>query len=248
MRLKDKVAIITGSSKGIGFTTALTFAREGAKVVVCGSSQENADKAVKQLLSELPEAQAIGFKANVTDRAEIDAMVATVKEKWGKIDILVNNAGITADAMLRKMTEEQFDKVINVNLKGVFNCTKAVLETMLEQGNGSIVNCSSVVGIYGNVGQTNYAAAKWGVIGMTKSWAKELGRKGIRVNAVAPGYTHTSMMDTVPENILKALAEKTPLQRLGKPEDIANAYLYLASDEAAFVTGTTLCVDGGLVI
>lgn len=248
MRLKDKVAIITGSSKGIGFTTALTFAREGAKVVVCGSSQENADKAVKELLAQLPEAQAIGFKANVTDRAEIDAMVAAVKEKWGKVDILVNNAGITADAMLRKMTEEQFDKVIDVNLKGVFNCTKAVLEIMLEQGSGSIVNCSSVVGIYGNIGQTNYAAAKWGVIGMTKSWAKELGRKGIRVNAVAPGYTHTSMMDTVPENILKALAEKTPLQRLGKPEDIANAYLYLASDEAAFVTGTTLCVDGGLVI
>lgn len=248
MRLKDKVAIITGSSKGIGFTTALTFAREGAKVVVCGSSQENADKAVKELLAVFPDAQAIGFKANVTDRAEMDALVAAVKEKWGRVDILVNNAGITSDAMLRKMTEEQFDKVIDVNLKGVFNCTKAVLETMLEQGSGSIVNCSSVVGIYGNVGQTNYAAAKWGVIGMTKSWAKELGRKGIRVNAVAPGYTHTSMMDTVPENILKALAEKTPLQRLGKPEDIANAYLYLASDEAAFVTGTTLCVDGGLVI
>lgn len=248
MRLNEKVAIVTGSSKGIGFVTALTFAKEGAKVVICGSTQENADKAVKELLAQLPEAQVIGFKANVTDRAEIDAMVAAVKEKWGRVDVLVNNAGITSDAMLRKMTEEQFDKVIDVNLKGVFNCTKAVLETMLEQGSGSIINCSSVVGIYGNVGQTNYAAAKWGVIGMTKSWAKELGRKGIRVNAVAPGYTHTSMMDTVPENILKALAEKTPLQRLGKPEDIAYAYLFLASDEAAFVTGTTLCVDGGLVI
>ncbi len=248
MRLKDKIAIVTGSSKGIGFTTAVTFAKEGAKVVVCGSTQENADKAVKELLEQLPEAQVMGFKANVTDRAEIDAMVATVKEKWGRVDILVNNAGITKDAMLRKMTEDQFDQVIDVNLKGVFNCTKAILETMLEQGSGSIVNCSSVVGIYGNVGQTNYAAAKWGVIGMTKSWAKELGRKGIRVNAVAPGYTHTSMMDTVPETILKALADKTPLQRLGRPEDIANAYLFLASDEAAFITGTTLCVDGGLVI
>lgn len=248
MRLKDKVAIITGSSKGIGFETALLFAKEGAKVAVCGSTQENADKAVKSILEQVPGAELIGFKANVTNRAEIDAMVAGVKEKWGRIDILINNAGITADAMLKKMTEEQFDKVINVNLKGVFNCTKAVLDTMLEQGKGSIVNCSSVVGIYGNIGQTNYAATKWGVIGMTKTWAKELGRKGIRVNAVAPGYTHTSMMDTVPENILKALAEKTPLQRLGRPEDIAYAYLYLASDEAAFVTGATLCVDGGLVI
>jgi len=246
LRLKDKVAIITGSTKGIGMETAKTFAREGAKVVICGTRES----AIKEVVEEIKAAgaEALGFKVDVSKRAQVDEMVAEVKKAWGRIDILVNNAGITADAMLKKMTEEQFDKVININLKGVYNCAQAVLEIMTEQGKGVILNASSVVGIYGNLGQTNYAATKWGVIGMTKTWAKELGRKGIRVNAVAPGFIMTPMLETVPEKVLDGLKEKTPLQRLGKPEDIANAYLFLASDEASFVTGTVLSVDGGLVI
>ena len=246
MRLKDKVAIVTGSTKGIGKETAMVFAREGAKVVICGTRES----AIKEVTEEIKSkgAEALGFKVDVGNRAQVDEMVAEVKKVWGRIDILVNNAGITADAMLRKMTEEQFDKVININLKGVYNCAQAVLDTMTEQGSGVILNASSVVGIYGNIGQTNYAAAKWGVIGMTKTWAKELGRKGIRVNAVAPGFVMTPMLETVPEKVLDSLREKTPMQRLGKPEDIANAYLFLASDEASFITGTVLSVDGGLVI
>jgi 3-oxoacyl-[acyl-carrier protein] reductase len=246
VRLKDKVAIITGSTKGIGMETAKTFAREGAKVVICGT-RENA---IKEVVEEIKStgAEALGFKVDVSNRTQVNEMVAEVKKAWGKVDILVNNAGITADAMLKKMTEEQFDAVININMKGVFNCAQAVLDTMTEQGGGVILNATSVVGLYGNVGQTNYAAAKWGVIGMTKTWAKELGRKGIRVNAVAPGFIKTPMTDAVPEKVLEMMKEKAPLQRLGEPEDIANAYLFLASDEASFITGTVLSVDGGLVI
>lgn len=246
MRMKDKVAIVTGSTKGIGKETAKTFAREGAKVVICGTHED----AVKEVVAEIKAAgaEALGFKVDVSKRADVDVMVAEVLKVWGRIDILVNNAGITADAMLKKMTEEQFDRVININLKGVFNCAQAVLETMTQQGSGVILNASSVVGLYGNVGQTNYAASKWGVIGMTKTWAKELGRKGIRVNAVAPGFIMTPMTEAMPEKVLEMMKEKAPLQKLGKPEDIANAFLYLASDEASFVTGTVLSVDGGLVI
>lgn len=246
MRLKDKVAIITGSTKGIGKETAITFAREGAKVAICGTRED----AIKEVVSEIEAmgAEALGFKVDVSKRAQVDEMVAEVKKAWGRVDILVNNAGVTADAMLKKMTEEQFDKVININMKGVFNCAQAVLDIMTEQGSGVILNATSVVGLYGNVGQTNYAAAKWGVIGMTKTWAKELGRKGIRVNAVAPGFIMTPMTEAVPEKVLDMMKEKAPLQRLGNPEDIANAYLFLASDEASFVTGTVLSVDGGLVI
>jgi len=246
LRLKDKVAIVTGSTKGIGYETVKTFAREGAKVVICGT-RENA---INEVVEEIKAAggEALGFKVDVSNRAQVDEMVAEVKKIWGRIDILVNNAGITADAMLKKMTEEQFDRVININLKGVFNCAQAVLETMTGQGSGVILNATSVVGLYGNIGQTNYAAAKWGVIGMTKTWAKELGRKGIRVNAVAPGFITTPMTEAVPEKVLDMMKEKTPLQRLGKPEDVANAYLFLASDEASFITGAVLSVDGGLVI
>lgn len=246
MRLKNKVAIITGSTKGIGMETAKTFAREGAKVVICGTRENAINEVVEEIKST--GAEALGFKVDVSKRAQVDEMVAEVKKAWGRVDILVNNAGVTADAMLKKMTEEQFDKVININLKGVYNCAQAVLETMTEQGSGVILNATSVVGLYGNIGQTNYAAAKWGVIGMTKTWAKELGRKGIRVNAVAPGFIMTPMTEVLPEKILDMMKEKAPLQRLGTSEDIANAYLFLASDEASFVTGTVLSVDGGLVI
>jgi 3-oxoacyl-[acyl-carrier protein] reductase len=246
MKLKDKVAIITGSTQGIGKETAKTFAREGAKVVIAGIGEQAVKAAVEEL--KAAGAEVLGFEVDVTKRAQIDEMVAEVKKAWGRIDILVNNAGITADSMFRKMTEEQFDRVIDINLKGVYNCAQAVLETMIEQESGVILNSSSVVGIYGNVGQTNYAAAKWGVIGMTKTWAKELGRKGIRVNAVAPGFIMTPMTAAMPDKVLDMMKEKAPLQRLGTPEDIANAFLFLASDEASFVTGTVLSVDGGLVI
>lgn len=247
MRLTGKVAIITGGGRGIGEYTAIKFAQEGASVVVADVNQENIDSVVKKV-RELGQV-ALGLIVDVTDRISVDDMVAKTVKKFGQVDILVNNAGITADAQLLKMTEEQFDKVINVNLKGVYNCGQAVAKVMAEQETGGVIlNASSIVGVYGNFGQTNYAATKWGVIGMTKTWAKELGRKGIRVNAVAPGYTMTPMLETVPDKVLDMLRSKSPLGRLGTPEDIANAYAFLASDEAGFITGAVLCVDGGAVL
>ncbi|MCG0278619.1 MAG: 3-oxoacyl-ACP reductase FabG [Thermanaeromonas sp.] len=246
MRLKDKVTIITGGAKGIGKETALLFAREGAKVVICDFDEEAGQKTLEELRAT--GAAALFFKVDVTDRASVQAMVEATKKEFGRIDILINNAGITSDALLTKMTEEQWDKVIAVNLKGVFNCTQAVVPVMLEQGSGVILNASSVVGVYGNIGQTNYAATKAGVIGMTKSWAKELGRKGIRVNAVAPGFILTDMTAKVPQKILDMMKEKTPLGRLGLPQDVAAAYLFLASDEASYINGQVLGVDGGLMI
>ncbi len=175
-------------------------------------------------------------------------MVKETHERYGKIDILIINAGIVQDALIIKMTEEQWDRVINVNLKGAFNCIKAVVDVMINQGSGVIINASSIVGVYGNIGQANYASAKAGLIGMTKSLAKELGRKGIRINAVAPGFIRTPMVGGVPEKVLEMVKEKTPLRRLGEPRDIAYAYLYLASDEAGFVNGAVIPVDGGLVL
>ncbi|MDI9483952.1 MAG: 3-oxoacyl-ACP reductase FabG [Bacillota bacterium] len=246
MRLKDKVAIITGAANGIGAATAEIFAREGAKVVVADFDRENGEKIAEQL--NKGGAEAFFFKVNVVDAENVQELMDKTLERFGKIDILVNNAGITADGWLVKMTEEQWDRVIDVNLKGVFNCSKLAAKIMMDQGHGVILNATSVVGLYGNMGQSNYAATKFGVIGLTKTWAKELAPRGIRVNAVAPGYTMTSMMDTVPEKLLESLKEKTPLKRLGQPEDIAYAYLYLASDEAAYVNGEILSVDGGLVI
>lgn len=245
MRLKDKVAIITGGARGIGKETALLFAREGAKVVICDFDAQ-AGEATAGELRELTEARF--FQVDVTSRAGVQAVADGTMAQFGRIDVLVNNAGITADALLTKMTEEQWDKVMAVNLKGVFNCTQAVAPVMLEQGSGSIINASSVVGVYGNVGQTNYAATKGGVIAMTKSWAKELGRKGIRVNAVAPGFIITDMTARVPQKVLDLMKEKTPLGRWGYPMDVANAYLFLASDESSFINGIVLQVDGGLVI
>jgi len=185
---------------------------------------------------------------DVTNFENVTAQVGEILQKFGKIDALINNAGITRDSTLLKMKEEQFDQVIDVNLKGVFNCGKAVAAVMAEQKSGVIINTSSVVALYGNFGQTNYVATKTGVIGMTKVWARELGRKGIRVNAVAPGFIATEMVLSVPDKILDGLRDKTPLGRLGEPQDIANAYLFLASDEASFISGTVLSVDGGLVI
>ncbi len=246
MRLKDKVAVITGAASGIGATTAEIFAREGAKVVVADFDQENGEKVAEQLKKS--GAEAFFFKVNVADAENVGQLMDKTLKTFNRIDILVNNAGITQDGWLVKMTEEAWDRVMDVNLKGVFNCSKLAAKIMMDQGKGVILNATSVVGLYGNMGQSNYAATKFGVIGLTKTWAKELAPRGIRVNAVAPGYTMTAMMDTVPEKLLESLKEKTPLKRLGQPEDIAYAYLYLASDEAAYVNGEILSVDGGLVI
>ena len=239
-RLKDKVAIITGAAKGIGFSTAQRFAQEGAIVILADMNLES----VKGAAAQIPSAEA--FAMNVTDRASIQAVVDQVMQKHGRIDILINNAGITQDARLVKMTEAQFDAVIDVNLKGVFNCTQLIVPHMLEAGSGSIVNASSVVGIYGNFGQTNYSATKFGVIGFTKTWARELGPKGIRVNAVCPGFIATEMVKAMPENILQDIERRSWLGRLGTPEEIANVYLFLASHEASFINGVALEVSGGI--
>lgn len=246
MRLKDKVSIITGAGRGIGQATALKFAREGAKVVVCDLTEESLAQTVS--LCERAGAPTLGCVANVTDIQSLRAMVQTIVAQWGRIDCLVNNAGIVADAQLKSMTEDQFDKVIAVNLKGVFNCTKAVVDTMLAQQSGVILNASSIVGLYGNFGQTNYAASKFGVIGMVKTWARELGRRGIRSNAVCPGFISTSILATIPEKVIKALEDKVPMGRLGKPEDVANTFAFLASDEAAYINGAVIEVSGGLTI
>jgi 3-oxoacyl-[acyl-carrier protein] reductase len=246
MRLNGKICIITGAAQGIGLATALKFAREGATVVVCDLKREALDAAVAQCHAAGGRAEA--HVVDVTDRAQVDAMVAAVKSRHGRIDVLVNNAGITRDARLQKMTEAQFDQVIDVNLRGVFHCAQAVADTMVAQGSGVILNASSVVGLYGNFGQTNYAATKFGVIGFTKTWSRELGPKGVRVNAVAPGFIETPILATIPEKVLGHMREQVPLKRLGRPEEIANAYAFLASDEASYVNGAVLEVSGGMTV
>jgi 3-oxoacyl-[acyl-carrier protein] reductase len=246
MRLKDKVAIITGAANGIGLAAAKTFTVEGAKVAMADFDEA----AGSQRAAELKEDgfDVAFFQVNVADRSSVDAMVHSVLGHFGKIDILINNAGITRDGMLHKLAVEDFQKVVDVNLTGVFNCAQAVVPAMVQQGSGKIINTSSVSGVYGNVGQTNYAATKAGVVGMTKTWAKELGRKGINVNAVAPGFIETGMTAKVPDKVLEQMKLLVPLGRLGLPQDIANAYLFLASDESNYVNGTTLHVDGGIMM
>ena len=246
MRLKDKICIVTGAAQGIGLATAAKFAAEGAVVIVCDVKPAAIDAAVTHCVQAGGRAE--GHVVDVTDRAQVDAMVAAVKARHGRIDVLVNNAGITKDARLVKMTEAQFDAVIDVNLRGVFHCAQAVAETMSAQGGGVILNASSVVGIYGNFGQTNYAASKFGVIGFTKTWSRELGPKGVRVNAVAPGFVETPILSTIPEKVLDHMREQVPLHRLGKPEEIANVYAFLASDEASYVNGAVIEVSGGMTV
>jgi 3-oxoacyl-[acyl-carrier protein] reductase len=252
MRLKDKVCLITGGAAGIGKATAIKFAKEGAKVVLC-----DVDLEAGQALAEELGNGAVCYKVDVTNREAVQEWVDDVVEKYGRIDVLVNNAGITRDGLFVKykngelvsqMSEENFDLVIKVNLKGVFNCAQAVTPQMIKQGGGVILNASSIVGLYGNFGQTNYAATKFGVIGMTKTWSRELGRHNIRVNAICPGFILTEMVQKMPEKILEGLAAKTPLGRMGKPEDVANLYCWLASDEAAYISGTAISIDGGMIL
>lgn len=237
MRLEGKVAIITGGARGIGSEIAKLYSKEGAIVIAADMSD---------LTFEAPNVE--GFKLNVTDVNSCQKVVDYAIEKYGKIDILVNNAGITRDALTNKMTDEMWNLVIDVNLKGVFNLTRLVGPQMMTQGNGSIINISSVVGEYGNIGQANYAATKAGVIGLTKTWAKEFARKGaaVRVNAIAPGYVMTDILKTVPQDLLDKFAKLTMLGRLGQPEEIAKAALFLASDDSSYVTGHTLSVNGGM--
>ena len=252
MRLQDKVCLITGGAAGIGKATAIKFASEGAKIVLCDVNEE----AGKAFAEELGNGASF-YKVDVTNREDVQAWVDDVVAKYGRIDVLINNAGITRDGLFVKykndelvsqMSEEAWDMVINVNLKGVFNCAQAVTPTMIKQESGVILNASSIVGLYGNFGQTNYAATKFGVIGMTKTWSRELGKYNIRVNAVCPGFILTEMVKKMPEKILDNLAAKTPLKRMGIPEDVANVYCWLASDEASYVHGTTISVDGGMVL
>jgi 3-oxoacyl-[acyl-carrier protein] reductase len=244
--LEKKVAIITGGADGIGKAAVIRFAEEGAKVIIWDLNVEKGNETADALCNK-------GFqvsfqKVNTADFSQVEQAAKECIENHGQIDILINNAGITRDSTLKKMTPESWQQVIDVNLTGVFNCTKVVSAYMTERNYGRIINTSSVVALYGNFGQTNYVATKAALIGMTKTLGKELGRKGITVNAVAPGFIATEMVKKMPEQVLEGMKDKTPVGRLGKPEEIAYAYLFLASDEAAFINGAVLSVDGGVVI
>ncbi|MFX3674851.1 MAG: 3-oxoacyl-ACP reductase FabG [Paenisporosarcina sp.] len=246
MRLVNKVAIITGGANGIGLAACKRFAEEGAKVIMAdydeqaGCLQENSLKEQGYDVTFL--------KVDVADRTSVDLLVKNTLKTYGTIDILINNAGITKDSMFLKMEPTDFQRVLDVNINGVFNCTQAVISHFIEKSSGKIINTSSVTGVYGNVGQTNYAASKAAVIGMTKSWAKEFGRKGIQVNAVAPGFIATSMVEKIPQSMLEKMVSAVSLQRLGQPEDVANAYLFLASNESDYITGHVLHIDGGVMM
>ncbi len=255
IELKNRVAVITGGANGIGRETALAFARAGAAVALWDMAEAGGRAVAAEI--ERSGGRAAFHRVDVSVRAEVEAAVAAVVEQWSRIDVLINNAGILRDAQLLRvkdgqvagrMSEADFDAVIAVNLKGVFNCTQAVAPVMIGQGYGRIISASSVVGLYGNFGQTNYVAAKAGVIGMTRVWARELGKRGITVNAVAPGFIETDMTRGMPERVLAGMIEHTPVGRMGQPADVASAYLFLASDEAGFINGHVLNVDGGLVV
>jgi 3-oxoacyl-[acyl-carrier protein] reductase len=245
MRLKGKIALITGGAGGIGFETAKHFIVEGASVMIADINRNILAESV-EILARTGIAE--GIVLDVTDFSAVHMAIEEIVKKHGRLDILFNNAGITADAQLLKMTEDQFDRVVSVNLKGVFNCAHAVAPYMVQQGYGKIINTSSVVAHNGNFGQTNYAATKAGVIAMTKTWARELARKGVNVNAVAPGYILTDMVKTVPEKVLEALSEKASMRRLGEPAEIAEVVVFLASDESSYINGAVICADGGMTL
>ncbi|MEM7549380.1 MAG: 3-oxoacyl-ACP reductase FabG [Bacteroidota bacterium] len=245
-RLKDKIIIITGGAKGIGKTSSLVLAREGAHIVIWDIDKDSCEQTVKEITD-----QGMNASYHLVNTTNVESTTSTASKviaELGRIDVLINNAGITRDATIKKMTHKEWTDVIDVNLTGVFNCTKAIVPQMIEQESGRIINTSSVVGLYGNFGQVNYAATKSGLIGMTKTLAKELGKYNITVNAVAPGFIATDMIKTIPEKVIDMMKSKTPLRRLGTPEDIANVYLFLSSEESSFVSGTVLSVDGAISI
>lgn len=246
MRLQDKVAIVTGSARGLGKAMVLRMAAEGAKVVITDINLE-ACQGVKAEIEQMG-GTALAIKCDVTKREEVEALVEETVNKLGKVDILVNNAGITRDAQLIKMSDEQWDMVLNTNLKSMFLCSQTASKVMIQAGQGRIINISSVAGEEGNFGQVNYSAAKAGAIGMTKTMSKELGRKGITVNAIAPGLILTEMSDLIPEKVKEQLIARIPVGRGGQPVEVANAVLFLASDEAAFITGQVLNVNGGMYV
>ncbi len=253
--LAGKVVIVTGAAAGIGCATAMAFAKEGCRVAGWDVADAKAQSAVDQW--KAAGGEAMFQKVDVTHGTDVAAAVDAIVGTWGRVDVLVNNAGVLRDAQLIKwkdgaqvgmMSDEGFDLVINVNLRGPFLCTRAVVPHMIKAGGGAVLNASSVVGLYGNYGQTNYVATKAGLIGMTRTWARELGKYKIRVNAVAPGFVATEMVKAMPEKVLEGMIARTPIGRMGRPEDIANAYVWLASDAAAFVTGAVISVDGGIVV
>lgn len=245
MRLNGKTAVITGGANGIGLETVRLFAREGANVAFVDRDEEVGKRQEVELKDTFSNVKF--YYADVTERNSVDTMVKQVAEDFGGIDILINNAGITRDKTLMKLTVEDFQSVLDVNLTGVFHCTQAIVPYMLERGKGKIVNSSSIAGLGGNIGQTNYSASKAGVVGMTKTWAKELGRKGINVNAVAPGFIETNMTAAIPDHLKMQMQMITASPRFGKPSDVANAYLFLASEESDFVNGHVLSVDGAMM-
>ena len=244
IRLKGKVAIITGGSRGIGFATADAFLREGATVILTASTQESADKAVKKLKEKYPDSTVAGISPNLSDSKEVQDAFVIATAQYGCVDILVNNAGISESTPFMDYTEETFDKVMDLNVKGVFTATRAAIECMVAKGGGVILSTSSMVSISGQPSGFAYPASKFAVNGLTVSLARELGPKGIRVNAVAPGITETDMMKAVPKEVIDPMIQRIPLRRLGRPEDIANAFVFLASDEASYITGVVLSVDG----
>lgn len=244
MRLKDKVAIITGGSRGIGFATADKFLQEGATVIITATSQASVEKGVARLKEKHPEAKVEGIAPDLASLESVSAAFEEVISTYGHVDILVNNAGVSDSTPFSKYTEETFDKVMNLNVKGIFNASKAIAEHMATRGTGVILSTSSMVSIYGQPSGVAYPTSKFAVNGMTVSLARELGPKGIRVNAVAPGITETDMMKAVPKEVIEPLIKQIPLRRLGQPEDIANAFVFLASDEASYITGVILSVDG----
>lgn len=247
MDLKGQSAIVTGASRGIGRAIAIELAKRGANVLINYAGSENAANETANACKEFG-VEAIVCKADVSNTEEVAAMVEKANEAFGKIDILVNNAGITRDKLVMAMSEEDFDDVININLKGTFNCTKMVSKLMMKQRYGRIINISSIIGVRGNAGQTNYAASKAGIIGLTKSVAKELAARNVTVNAIAPGMIETDMTDVLSDKVKEAMLSSIPAKRAGKPEDIAYAVAFLASKEAEYITGQTICVDGGMAV
>ncbi|WP_456271862.1 3-oxoacyl-ACP reductase FabG [Bacillus sp. AK031] len=246
MRLSNKTAVITGSANGIGLAAARKFAQEGCKVVMADYDGKKGNAEAQKLREQ--GADAVFYQVDVASRESVNRLAESVIQEFGGIDILINNAGITRDGMMAKMSEEDFKQVLDVNLTGVFHCTQAFLPALIDSGKGKIINTASASGLFGNVGQTNYAASKAAVIGMTKTWAKEFGPKGINVNAVAPGVIETEMTARIPDKVKAQMNALIPLGKFGKPEDAANAYLFLASDESDYINGVVIQVDGGIMM